>query len=1290
MAATAYAKKPVVQLLKKRVPATPATLGRYQIERKLGAGGTGVVYAAIDQKHGHTVALKTLRALDASGLYRLKNEFRRAADLNHQNLVSLYELESHQGQWFLTMEFIEGRGFAEYIRGTATADANRARPHDEPRPVVVESPQRLRAAFRQLVEGIAVLHQAGLLHRDIKSTNVMVTDKGRVVVLDFGLASEPDLTRWAEQTAEDELLGTPAYMAPEQAAGVSASEASDWYGVGVMLYEALTGTLPYTGTSLRVLTAKQQYDAPPFADVPEELRSLCSLCRRLLDRDPLRRPPGVVIVEMARRFDALTAPARPASGSIPSPQAIARRVVFVGRAQELKQLERGRKLVERRREPLCIYMHGRSGVGKSALVEHFITGVRSAASDTVVLSGRCFERESVPYKAFDSLVDSLTHYLRRLPKVEVAALMPRDIHALVRVFPVLDRVQTVCEAPRRTFQVPDQRELRRRAFRGLKELLARISDRHPLLLYIGDLQWGDEDSARLLWELLSPPHAPALLLLATYRSDEVDSSPMLQLLQRLSAHTNSSMRVQQTTIALGPLKPEEARELALARMGQSGPEAALRAQRIAEESEGSPLFVEELVRYSQPSKELGRSTTTLPDNPAATVEDVSIEKVVAARVGTLDAMTRVLLEIVAVAGRPLRRMFAIRALAAIDGGSVEAARKGLEQLRAAHLIRGQGRGDAMAVECHHDRIREAVLQRLGSDSAAQCHRVLAQVYAGEAEPDHEVLARHYQGCDELEKASEHAYLAAQRAFSALAFTQAAELFAQARVLGKHTPKVRRELLRHQAESLALAGRGGDAAPLYLQAVEGVKIDDDNPDARWRVLGLRRRAAEQYLISGRVDEGIRILRPLLAQVGLSYPKTPEHAQASILESTTALSLRGVTFKNSDAGEDRQTRERLRLCWTAGKGLGFIDPIRGYSFFLKSLRLALKLGDASAVARGLATVGMLMMSRGATHVIERGKMFVQQSRDIAAERDEPYLTGFTEVIAGIGELTLGNWKVAREQIDSGLKVLQDRCSGVSWECAIGQMAAMRAQLTMGELEGLVQRAHALQRHAQAHGDLYADVWASLFSGLPMLAADDPAGMRERVRQTMQRWSQEGFHFQHMLALVLEVYCDLYEGNGVRAAERVEEVWPRVESSKILRWQFLRVFGYHARAIAAIAAARAEPERAGWHLDRASSFAAKLEEHSSTSRHDAAAVAGLIRAGVAAAHGRRGAALAGLDRAVKSFEQAQMYLHAACATRRMGELIRGDDGRDMIDRADCFMARNGVTRPAKWVDVYTATCV
>jgi serine/threonine protein kinase len=222
---------------------------RFLIRRRLGAGGAGVVYEAYDREREERVALKTLLRSNPTTIYRFKREFRTLAGVAHQNLVSLYELIATDEAWFFTMELVDGVSFLDYVRAPTASSANAG---------------RVRAALGQVAKGLAVLHAAGRLHRDLKPSNVLVTRSGRVVILDFGIASELGSAEAHLQTIEEGLSGTVAYMPPEQFLGEPMTTASDWYSVGIMLYEALVGRLPFAGDSLRILTSKVlgELDAP--------------------------------------------------------------------------------------------------------------------------------------------------------------------------------------------------------------------------------------------------------------------------------------------------------------------------------------------------------------------------------------------------------------------------------------------------------------------------------------------------------------------------------------------------------------------------------------------------------------------------------------------------------------------------------------------------------------------------------------------------------------------------------------------------------------------------------------------------------------------------------------------------------------------------------------------------------------------------------------------------------------------------------------------------------------------
>ena len=263
---------------------------RFRVLRRLGAGGMGVVYAAHDGVRDETVALKTLLRARPADVSRLKREFRSLSDVAHLNLVCLHELVVEPENCFFTMELVDGLSVSEYVRGpvanagTTSVEIQRA------------DPRLVRSVFRQLVAGLSALHGKGKLHRDIKPSNVMVSRDGRLVILDFGLMSD---ALPGTAFADDVMAGTPAYLAPEQHSGAGPSEASDWYAVGVTLYETLTGRRPFDGSWDELRQHKIHSDPPPPAGiepaVPDDLNEICI---GLLCRDPGQRLSGPEALDM--------------------------------------------------------------------------------------------------------------------------------------------------------------------------------------------------------------------------------------------------------------------------------------------------------------------------------------------------------------------------------------------------------------------------------------------------------------------------------------------------------------------------------------------------------------------------------------------------------------------------------------------------------------------------------------------------------------------------------------------------------------------------------------------------------------------------------------------------------------------------------------------------------------------------------------------------------------------------------------------------------------------------------
>jgi hypothetical protein len=248
--------------------------GRYRLARRMAAGGMGQVWEAEDTVLHRTVAIKVLSeglSSDPNSAERFRREARAAAGLAHPNVASVFDYGEDDGTQFIVMELVEGETLADRIGRVGRLDPAEA----------------ARVAGR-IAAALEVAHEAGIVHRDVKPGNVMLTPEGEVKVLDFGIAAAAG----SNLTATGFTIGTAAYLSPEQAAGERATPLSDVYTLGVVLYEMLTGRPPFTGeTPVAVAAAHVSREAPSLAgEVPGIPAHLAEVCERALAKDPQLRP----------------------------------------------------------------------------------------------------------------------------------------------------------------------------------------------------------------------------------------------------------------------------------------------------------------------------------------------------------------------------------------------------------------------------------------------------------------------------------------------------------------------------------------------------------------------------------------------------------------------------------------------------------------------------------------------------------------------------------------------------------------------------------------------------------------------------------------------------------------------------------------------------------------------------------------------------------------------------------------------------------------------------------------
>ena len=1037
----------------------------------------------------------------------------------------------------------------------------------------------------------------------------------------------------------DGVVGTAAYMAPEQAASAPLTAATDWYAVGVMIYEALTGRLPFEGSSFEIMMAKQQAEPPsPRAFAPDTPWDLDTLCSELLRRRPEDRPTSADIQRRlgtpeSGRYAALS---RPRLSSASSSR-------LVGRERHLSQLLDA--FADSPNGANAVFVRGSSGMGKSALVRRFLELV---GDDATVLRGRCYERESVPYKGFDRAIDELSSYLLGLPTLEVQAVLPRDVAALTRVFPVLRRVAVLANARRADVDIPDAQELRRRAFAGLRELFARLADRRRVILYIDDLQWGDLDSLSLLVELMREPEAPPLLLVGCYRSEDEATSAVVRGLPR------GSERVRE--MAVDQLSAGEAYELARSLLdthdddAEAHARAESQARAIARESGGSPFFVGELVRHV----ELG----------GMTAGDLTLDEVLRARVARLPAEARRLLEVLALHGRPLSPELALRAAELTGDGDAP-----LAQLRIGHLTRT--RGAHGQVEAYHDRIRETVAALIPAGELPLRHARLAAALEAYDASDPEAIAVHYRGAGDHQRAGHWAQIAARQASEALAFDRAARLYRLA--LELHPGDSARELRIRLGEVLVNAGRGAEAARAFLSARDGA----DAVEARI----LTRRAAEQLLFSGHIDEGRALLGEVLRALGMDLPRSQSRSLAALLWSRARLRLRGLAFAERDAARvPPELIERVDTCWSVAHGLGMIDVLVSHQFHTRHLLLALQAGEPHRIAYGLSIEPTIASASGD---FARADELSAAAGALAERIGNVHALGITLQQAATVEYMRGEFKKARPLYERSQQLFRERCRGAALELAVSQALHVCTLFYLGDLARLQQLIPEQIREAEDRGDLFSALAGRLsYANLYWVMRDEVDDARREANEAIARWSVEGFHVQHFSALTALVNLELYRGDGAAAWRQTEAKWRALKSSILYRVQSSRLEAHVTRIRAALGAAQASASDASARealLGEVEWHARKLEGAKFVY---AAGIAAICRAGAARLRGDEARALVRLDEAIALLDRSDLALHAAAARHCRGRLVGGSEGAALVAAAEAFVAAQHVRVPAKMI--------
>ncbi len=520
--------------------------GRYEVQEELGKGGMGRVYKVLDREIGETVALKILNpdiAADQKTIERFRNELKVARKITHRNVCRMHDINKEKNFYFITMEYVPGEDLKSLIR-------KKGRLTEDEAIVLAE----------QVCAGLSEAHRLGVTHRDLKPQNIMIDEEGKARIMDFGIARSQETKGVTE---EGLVIGTPDYMSPEQVEGAEAEERSDVYSLGVVLYEMVTGRVPFEGKTALSIAFKHKTEAPPDPRklndrLSEEFSSVILKCLEK-EKDKRYQTAEGLLADLQNLKEGLPVPSFPGKPGLPgflaetAAEAPGQRPVFVARDQELAQL--GKWLdAGLAGKGQVVFVTGEAGSGKTALLQEFSHRAQEANPDLIVASGKCNAHTGIgdPYFPFIEIMGLLTgdveakwaagaisrdHALRLWNLLPLSARALLDggqdlINIFVPGATLVSRSESAAGpadwlaalkkfVERKSSLPPDSTLQQSTLFEQYTRLLLALAKQKPLLLILDDLQWVDAGSAGLLFHLGRRLGGSRILVLGAFRSSEI-------------------------------------------------------------------------------------------------------------------------------------------------------------------------------------------------------------------------------------------------------------------------------------------------------------------------------------------------------------------------------------------------------------------------------------------------------------------------------------------------------------------------------------------------------------------------------------------------------------------------------------------------------------------------------------------------------------------------------------------------------------------------------------------------